>query len=87
MSTAAGAFDEGGVDVVIVGSGVAGLSVAVRLADAGLAVGVVTKAELSGPTRTPPISTWPTRSLQGQASVTSRLCASSSKRGLVGSRS
>jgi len=47
VSTAAGAFDEGGVDVVIVGSGVAGLSVAVRLADAGLAVGVVTKAELS----------------------------------------
>ena len=38
-------FEE--LDVLVVGSGVAGLSVAVRLADAGLAVGVVTKAELS----------------------------------------
>ena len=35
------------LDVVVVGSGVAGLSVAVRLADAGLRVGVVTKAELA----------------------------------------
>ena len=34
------------LDVLVVGSGVAGLSVAVRLADAGMAVGVVTKAEL-----------------------------------------
>jgi L-aspartate oxidase len=38
---------EGAVlDVIVVGSGVAGLSVAVRLTDAGLAVGVVTKADL-----------------------------------------
>ena len=35
------------LDVLVVGSGVAGLSVAVRLADAGMSVGVVTKAELS----------------------------------------
>jgi len=35
------------LDVLVVGSGVAGLSVAVRLADAGVVVGVVTKAELS----------------------------------------
>lgn len=35
------------LDVIVVGSGVAGLSVAVRLADAGLRVGVVTKAELA----------------------------------------
>ena len=35
------------VDALVVGSGVAGLSVAVRLADAGVKVGVVTKATLS----------------------------------------
>lgn len=35
------------LDVLVVGSGVAGLSVAVRLADAGMSVGIVTKAELS----------------------------------------
>jgi L-aspartate oxidase len=35
------------LDALVVGSGVAGLSVAVRLADAGVKVGVVTKASLS----------------------------------------
>jgi L-aspartate oxidase len=35
------------LDTLVVGSGVAGLSVAVRLADAGVKVGVVTKAALS----------------------------------------
>jgi L-aspartate oxidase len=35
------------LDTLVVGSGVAGLSVAVRLADAGVKVGVVTKATLS----------------------------------------
>jgi len=35
------------LDVLIIGSGVAGLSVAVRLAEAGMAVGVATKAHLS----------------------------------------
>ena len=35
------------LDVLVVGSGVAGLSVAVRLADAGVKVGVVTKATLA----------------------------------------
>jgi len=35
------------LDALVVGSGVAGLSVAVRLADAGVKVGVVTKATLS----------------------------------------
>jgi L-aspartate oxidase len=35
------------VDALVVGSGVAGLSVAVRLADAGIKVGVVTKAALA----------------------------------------
>ena len=35
------------LDAVVVGSGVAGLSIAVRLADAGVKVGVVTKAALS----------------------------------------
>lgn len=38
------------LDVVVVGSGVAGLSVAVRLADAGVAVGVVTKGALADAT-------------------------------------
>ena len=40
-------MSEQDLDVVVVGSGVAGLSVAVRLADAGMQVGVVTKASLS----------------------------------------
>ena len=39
------------VDALVVGSGVAGLSVAVRLADAGIKVGVVTKAALEETTR------------------------------------
>lgn len=42
-----GALGSEALDVLVVGSGVAGLSVAVRLADAGMSVGVVTKAELS----------------------------------------
>lgn len=40
-------LEDQALDVLVVGSGVAGLSVAVRLADAGMSVGIVTKAELS----------------------------------------
>ena len=41
------AVDPPALDVLVLGSGVAGLSAAVRLAGPGLRVGVLTKAELS----------------------------------------
>ena len=74
------------LDVLVLGSGVAGLSAVVRLATpAGLQVGVLTKADLAqsttcwaqggsrlpwGATRTPPTFIWPTPWRRGRACVT-----------------
>jgi len=70
-------------DVLVVGSGVAGLTAALHLREQGLHVTVVTKVNIDdGSTRStprPPTPTTPRSPASGCA--TRRLCACSSKRG------
>ena len=75
-----------GTDVVVAGSGIAGLSAALHARAAGHAVTVVTKVNVADgstrPTRRP--STWPTRWPPGSASATRPRCGCWSRRGRAG---